>query len=82
MDKFKGIVDAKCNNQNYEDVLNLASFGSLEVSFVKGWGENYKRQRVMETPCWLHFRIIEALDYLDFKLKNMNGPNGMCPSTT
>ena len=30
---------------------------SVHVSFYKGWGEHYKRQEVLECPCWLRITM-------------------------
>ena len=29
----------------------------LRLSFVKGWGPDYPRHTIKETPCWIEVRI-------------------------
>ncbi|CAF0771264.1 unnamed protein product [Adineta steineri] len=37
----------------------------LRLSFVKGWGPDYPRQSIKETPCWIEIQIHRALQLLD-----------------
>lgn len=37
----------------------------LRLSFVKGWGPDYPRQSIKQTPCWIEIRLHRALQLLD-----------------
>lgn len=37
----------------------------VRLSFVKGWGCDYPRQSIKDTPCWLEVHLHRALQLLD-----------------
>lgn len=37
----------------------------LRLSFVKGWGPDYPRSSIKETPCWIEVHLHRALQLLD-----------------
>ena len=37
----------------------------IKVSFVKGWGPDYRRKSIKETPCWVEVHLHRALQLLD-----------------
>ncbi|XP_064215312.1 mothers against decapentaplegic homolog 4 isoform X2 [Tribolium castaneum] len=51
----------------------------LRLSFVKGWGPDYPRQSIKETPCWVEIHLHRALQLLDEVLHTMpiDGPRGI-----
>ncbi|CAF0742920.1 unnamed protein product [Didymodactylos carnosus] len=44
----------------------------LRLSFVKGWGPDYPRQSITETPCWVEIQIHRALQFLDDMFNSRN----------
>jgi len=43
----------------------------LRLSFVKGWGPDYNRKSIKETPCWVEVHLHRALQILDEVLHSM-----------
>jgi len=43
----------------------------LRISFVKGWGPDYNRKSIKETPCWIEVHLHRALQILDEVLQSM-----------
>ena len=43
----------------------------LRLSFVKGWGPDYPRHSIKETPCWIEVHLHRALQLLDEVLQAM-----------
>ncbi|XP_059471709.1 mothers against decapentaplegic homolog 4 isoform X2 [Neocloeon triangulifer] len=43
----------------------------LRLSFVKGWGPDYPRGSIKETPCWIEVHLHRALQLLDEVLHTM-----------
>lgn len=37
----------------------------LRLSFVKGWGPDYPRDNIKETPCWIEVHLHRPLQLLD-----------------
>ncbi|XP_055359380.1 mothers against decapentaplegic homolog 4-like isoform X2 [Betta splendens] len=43
----------------------------VRLSFVKGWGCDYPRQSIKDTPCWLEVHLHRALQLLDQVLHSL-----------
>ncbi|KAJ6637399.1 Mothers against decapentaplegic like 4 [Pseudolycoriella hygida] len=51
----------------------------LRLSFVKGWGPDYPRISIKDTPCWIEVHLHRALQLLDEVLHTMpiDGPRAI-----
>lgn len=47
------------------EVDELRQLCILRLSFVKGWGANYNRKMIKETPCWIEIQLHRPLQVLD-----------------
>lgn len=55
-------------HRRVECVSGLCSF---RLSFVKGWGERYRRQTVTACPCWIEIHLHDPWMQLDAVLQEM-----------
>ena len=52
---------------------------SFRLSFVKGWGPDYNRKSIKETPCWIEVHLHRALQILDEVNHRINWKNTLNP---
>ncbi|KAI1707622.1 MH2 domain-containing protein [Ditylenchus destructor] len=65
----------RAKSEGFNAIYTLQTMCHLRISFVKGWGEHYRRQTITATPCWVEVQFPTPLQILDKILMQTGGPH-------
>jgi MAD (mothers against decapentaplegic) family protein 4 len=60
------------------NVDELRKLCRLRFSFVKGWGPDYPRKIILETPSWCEIQLNRPLQYLDQLINSLSLNTNLC----
>lgn len=66
--------------EGYAPCYKLNDMCKIQISFVKGWGADYRRRAISNTPCWVEISLNGPLQWLDKVLTQMKGPTTVANS--
>jgi MAD (mothers against decapentaplegic) family protein 4 len=81
------LLDFSSSNQDPIQAIcvdELKRLCTLRFSLVKGWGPDYPRKTIKETPCWFEMQLNRPLQLLDRILNSLNSyiPNTASTSSS
>lgn len=63
------------HNYDYERVTQMVDDCKIRISFVKGWGVDYRRKTINSCETWIQIELLECLSWLDHVLSHMMAPS-------
>jgi hypothetical protein len=57
--------------KGYDDVNKLSQMCFIKLSFVKGWGTEFRIQEVRSVPCWIEITLLQPLEMIDKVITRM-----------
>jgi hypothetical protein len=79
---FTQLLENARSSNDFNQIYYLQTMCHVRMSFVKGWGERYRRQQITSTPCWVELHLPDPLKAVDFALKQVLGPTNEVHSDT
>ncbi|KAJ1358777.1 Mothers against decapentaplegic 4 [Parelaphostrongylus tenuis] len=64
-DLFRMYKKSKLDDEAKKGADDMKRFCVARISFVKGWGPDYRRRTISECPCWIEVKMNRAFQYLD-----------------
>ena len=80
-DLYSNIVRSSIE-YGFETVYHLTQFCVVRLSFGKGWGTDYQREDVTQTPCWIEASFVAPLQWLDKVLVSLGPAQFACSSVS
>lgn len=66
--------------KSYKRTYQMQNMCQSRVSFVKGFGAEYRRQTIQTTPCWIEIHFQEPLQRIDKILRSFQDHEGFASS--
>ena len=77
---FANRLEKAVRLQNNEDIDRLYHYCIIRISFVKGWGAEYRRPFITSAPCWVEVHLKGPSLWIDNIVRCMCVPQGIAHS--
>ena len=79
---FAQMLMSESGPKDYQSAVNFSKMCTIRVSFVKGWGNDYHRQDVTSTPCWIEIHLSSPMKWIDNILRQLESPENHITSVS
>ena len=79
---FAQMLMSESGPKDYQSAVNFSKMCTIRVSFVKGWGNDYHRQDVTSTPCWIEIHLSSPMKWIDNILRQLESPDNHITSVS